>query len=291
MSIAKVTSCTGGSSFRPRSCEIVAFVLQGGGSFSATQVGMLRALTESGVRPDLIVGSSAGALNAVAFASAPTLTGLGGLEALWLTLHRSVVAPLSPRTLFRAITGRGGGLVSNEALRRLLLSHVEIQSLDQAVIPVHVVATEMRSGQAVVLSDGDPVLALLASAAFPGIYPPVRVGSRELIDGGVSADIPVLQAERLGATFTFILPAAVEEGDGRTPRGPLPLAYRALGQILDSVAKRDIASARGQVLTLPTVTSRATNPVDFHDTARLIQSGYQLTTAWLTQLAAIANAV
>ena len=278
------------SGSRSSPSETVAFVLQGGGSLSATQVGMLRALTEAGIRPNLIVGSSAGALNAVAFASDPSSAGLDRLEALWLTLRRSLVAPLSARTLIRAAVGRGEGLVSNEALRALLQSHLRIQALEQAAVSVHVVATDMRSGAPVVLSEGDPVPPLLASAAFPGLYPPVRVGARELIDGGVSADIPVLQGEALGATVTYVLPAAIEEGDDRQTRGPLPLAYRALGQILDSVAQRDIAAARGQVVTLPTVSSRATNPVDFRDTARLIHHGYHVTAAWLTR-PAMASAV
>ena len=80
-------------------------------------------------------------------------------------------------------------------------------------------------------------MALLASCAFPGLYPPVRVGGRLLVDGGVSADVPVLQAEALGATVTYVLPAAVCDVAQSLPRGPLPLAYHALGQVLGAVAR------------------------------------------------------
>jgi NTE family protein len=262
--------------------EVVAFALQGGGSLSATQVGMLRALTESGVRPDLIIGSSAGALNAAAFGSDPTLEGLDRLELLWRSLRRATVAPVSGVTLLQALSGRGEGLVSNRALRRLLQSALPIRALDQTAIPVHVVATDLQTGRVVVLSDGDPVSALLASAAFPGLYPPVRIGTQVLIDGGVSADVPVLQAEALGATLTYVLPAALAEGAHAHPSGPLPLAYRALGQILDAVAQREIAATHGQIYLLPTITSRATNPVDFRDTARLIHQGHDIAAHWLT---------
>lgn len=83
----------------------VAFVFQGGGSLSAPQVGMLRALTEAGVTPDLVIGTSAGALNAVAYASDPTVAGLRRLERLWLNLRRRDVAGISARTLLRESQG------------------------------------------------------------------------------------------------------------------------------------------------------------------------------------------
>ena len=132
----------------------VAFVFQGGGSLSAPQVGMLRALSEAGVRPDLVIGSSAGALNAVAFATDPTQAGLDRLEAVWMSLRRRKVAAFSARTLLAAALGRGDGLVSNSALRALLGSAALPATLDGTSIPAHVVATDLGSGAPVVLSDG-----------------------------------------------------------------------------------------------------------------------------------------
>ena len=265
----------------------LAFVLQGGGSLAAPQVGMLRALTEAGIVPDLVIGSSAGALNAVAFASDPSLAGLDRLQALWTSLRRRHVAPFSLRTLVEALTGRGDGLVSNAGLRALLAGSVGSvgslvpSRLSDTVLPAYVVATELVSGQPVVLSDGDTVAALLASSAFPGLYPPVTLGERQLVDGGVSADIPVLQAEALGATVSYILPAAGSDDTEVRPHGPLPLAYHALAQILDAAAHRDAAAARGEVHVLPSPVSRVSNPVDFGDTARLIDQGYRLAGNWL----------
>ncbi|MDT4997360.1 MAG: hypothetical protein QOD45_1428 [Pseudonocardiales bacterium] len=182
------------------SAEVVGFVLQGGGSLTAAQVGMLRALTEAGIRPDLLVGSSAGAINAVAFAAEPNISELARLEAMWMGLHRRHVAPMSLRTLLAALTGRGDGLFPDAGLRRQLEASLPVHDLSETSIPVHVVATDLESGSAVVLSTGDAVTALLASSAFPGLYPPVRLGGRHLIDGGVAADVPVLQAEALGAS-------------------------------------------------------------------------------------------
>ena len=105
---------------RPFGARAIAFVFQGGGSLSAPQVGMLWALTEAGVAPDLVVGSSAGALNAVAFASDPSPGGLDHLEAAWVSLRRRRVAPFSLRALLAALAGRGDAFVSDTALQVLL---------------------------------------------------------------------------------------------------------------------------------------------------------------------------
>src|SRR5258707_14001052 len=126
----------------------VACVFQGGASLSAPRVGMLRALSEAGVVPDLVVGSSAGALNAVAFATDPTQAGLERLEAVWMSLRRRKVAQFSARTLLAAALGRGDGLVSNSGLRDLLRNAVLPATLDGTVIPAHVVATDLGSGAA-----------------------------------------------------------------------------------------------------------------------------------------------
>jgi NTE family protein len=267
----------------------VAFVFQGGGSLAAPQVGMLRALVAAGLTPDLVIGSSAGALNAVAFASNPTAAGLDSLEAVWRSLRRRDVAPLSARTLLAAI-GRGDGLVSSSAFRVLLASAPIASTLEGTLIPAHVVVTELASGAAVVLSDGETVPALLASCAFPGLFPPVQLGPRLVMDGGVSADVPVRQAAALGARTSYVLPAAAYGTGQPLPRGPMRLAFRALGQVLDSVARSDVAAAGGPVYVLPAPVSEASHPVDFRDTSRLIDEGYRLAADWLAAPAVPAGA-
>ncbi|WP_435225199.1 patatin-like phospholipase family protein [Streptomyces sp. Tue6028] len=266
----------------------VAFVLQGGGSLCAAQIGMLRALTRAGIRPDLVVGSSAGALNGVAFATDPSVEGIDRLEALWLGLRRRHVAPISLRTLVRAVAGRGEAAVSPTSLRQMLLAVIGVRRLEEAAVPVHVVATDFETGAPVVLSRGDAVPALLASAAFPGLYPPVRVGERRLIDGGVSADLPVLQAEALGATTIYVLPAAVTRQAGGRGPGALCAAFRALEQILVERERRDLAAVSGSVLRLPAATTRVGSVIDFRDTPRLVEAGCRLTEGWLTRRPAAA---
>jgi len=242
---------------------------------------MLRALTDHGITPDFVIGSSAGALNAVAYATDPTHAGIARLQSLWLSLRRSHIAGISARTLAHAVLGRSDGLFDADPLDRLLRGYPAASQLDETALPAHVVATDMLTGEPVVMSNGDTVSALLASAAFPGIYAPVVRDGRRLIDGGVAADIPVLQAEALGATTSYILPAAGADHSDSPPRGPLAMAYHALGQILESTARRDVRAAAGEVIVLPHATSNATNPLDFRDTARLIEDGYELATSWL----------
>src|SRR3984885_14290821 len=186
----------------------VAFVFQGGSSLTAPQVGMVRALAAAGLRPDLVIGSSPGGRDAVAFAGDPSQAGLDALEAVWRSLARRQVAPFSARALLAAVTGRGGGLVSQSALLGLIAGLPGPRTLDGTSIPAHVVATELASGAPLVISGGETVPALLASCAFPGLYAPVERGGHRLVDGGVSADVPVLQAEALGASITYVLPAA-----------------------------------------------------------------------------------
>jgi NTE family protein len=268
----------------------VAFVFQGGGSLAAPQVGMVRALAAAGLRPDLVIGSSAGALNAVAFASDPSRAGVDALGAVWRSLARRQVAPFSARALLAAVTGQGGGLVSQSALRGLLAELPVPRTLDGTSISAHVVATELASGAPLVISDGETVPALLASCAFPGLYAPVELRGHQLVDGGVSADVPVLQAEALGASVTSVLPAAAYALP-LLPSGPLPLANRALRQVLDAVARRDLTAARGTVHVLPAPDSRAGSPVDFRDTARLIDEGYRLATGWLGSHPVLARVV
>jgi NTE family protein len=267
----------------PRAGGAVAFVFQGGGSLTAPQVGMLWALNEAGLQPDLVIGSSAGALNAVAYASDPSPAGLDRLEAMWMSLRRRHVAPFSIRTLLGAVTGRVDGLVSNSALSALIEGATVARTLHGTPIAAHVVVTDLASGAAVALSDGETLPALLASCAFPGLYPPVQIGERLFVDGGVSADVPILQAEALGANVVYVLPAAGDDVVRARPHGPLALAYHALGQILESADRRDLAAARGSVHVLPAPTSGATNPVDFRDTPRLIDEGYRLATEWLAE--------
>jgi len=257
----------------------VAFVLQGGGSLAAGQVGMLRALLEAGIRPDVVVGSSAGAINAVAFAQDPTASGLAELRRRWISVHRHDVFPLSPRPLLAGLSGRSDWLVSPRRLRAWIEEGLHIRQLGDAVIRVGVATTDAVTGQSVVLSAGPALEALLASTAIPGVFPPVRIAGQRLLDGGVAADIPLRQAEQLGATLS-VLPRA---SAGPTPRtaGALSALLRAGNQLVTRSSDGVLAATRHDVRFLPVPTSPIVSPFDFRGAGPQIQQAYDSARSWL----------
>src|SRR5579862_2183869 len=177
-----------------------AFVLAGGGSLGAVQVGMLAALTRRGVVPDFIVGASVGAINAAYYAAEPDERGVQRLERIWLKLHRSDVFPFSPIASMLGFFGKKDHLVTPAPLRSLIESELPYQRLEDTRLPCYVVATDALQGTGVVLSSGPAATALLASAAIPAVFPPVLLDGRFLLDGGVSNNTPISIAVEMGAT-------------------------------------------------------------------------------------------
>ena len=181
-----------------QAAQRTAFVFAGGGSLGAVQVGMLRELMHAGVSADLVVGSSVSAMNAAYFASAPYAAGVDKLEKVWRGLQRHDVFPVT----FRSVLGFMGGadnLIDPSNLRRLIEHNIPFPNLEDAPIPVHVVATNL-GGATVCLSSGSTVEALLASAAIPAAFPSVHIGEHHLIDGAVGSNTPILNPADLCAT-------------------------------------------------------------------------------------------
>src|SRR5690348_8149242 len=150
-----------------------AFVLSGGGSLGAVQVGMLAALEARAFRPDLLVGTSAGALNA-AFVGANgyDAAAIDRLAAIWRRLRRTDVFPFDPVREAMAAAGRRPSLFSRRPLRRLVESHLSITGLEDSRVPLHIVTTDAMTGEEVLLSSGDVISAVLASAAIPAVFTP-----------------------------------------------------------------------------------------------------------------------
>src|SRR4051812_29041171 len=168
-----------------------AFVLSGGASLGAMQVGMLRALYERGITPDLLVGTSAGALNAAFVASRPqTVATAEELARVWRGLHRDDVFPLDARTLIGGMTNHRDHLVSDRGLRRLVDRHLQIELLEHAAVPLHLIAFDVLSGEEVRLSAGPAMDAVLAAAAIPRGLPTLPAGERLLVAGGGGGTTP-----------------------------------------------------------------------------------------------------
>jgi NTE family protein len=183
-------------------------VLSGGGNLGAIQVGMMYALVEKGLRPGMIVGTSVGAINGAFFASRPDLPGIAEIARLWSSLRRKDVLGVDLGTLVGGFRGRPRHLFDSSSIRRVLESFLTFNRLEDAPIPLTVVATALGTGEAVILNSGDATDALLASSAVPRLLPPVEIDGRLLVDGAAAADVPLQQAVALGARELYVLPTA-----------------------------------------------------------------------------------
>lgn len=266
----------------------MAFVLSGGGTLGAVQVGMLLALAERGTVPDLVVGSSVGALNAAFLAADPTLPGVLELERVWRRLRRRDVFPLPLRPLpgvgaVAAVAGRRSSLVDGGPLRRLVRRHLAFDRLEDAPVPVHVVATDVLTGHEVVLSTGPAVDAVLASAALPGVLPPVTVEDHVLVDGGVVDNSPISVAVELGAEQVVVLPTGYACALTAPPRSALGTALHAVTLAVQRRLLLDVAALQHEVdlRVVPPLCPLSVSPADFSRSGELVERALRSTREWL----------
>lgn len=221
-----------------------ALVLSGGGNRGALQAGALEVLLAEGLSFDLLVGTSVGAINAAYLAA--DLSGEQGrrLVGIWRGLRGRDIFPdpLHQRAINLLL--RRDHLYAPVGLRRLLERHLPYRRLEEATVPLVVVATELSTGEERRLSRGPVIEAVLASAAIPGIFPPVAWEGERLIDGGVVANVPVAAAIAAGATDLWVLDVT---GPCSVPRPP----RHALDVALQSVALLGTARTRAELACPP----------------------------------------
>ncbi len=204
-----------------------AFVLSGGAAMGALQVGMLRALIERRILPDVILGCSVGALNGMVLAGSPTLATVGRIQDVWLDLIDRELVPTgllpSPVQLVR----RGESISSNDTLRALISEVVPAETFEDLEVPFECVATNIDAGTEHWFTSGDLVSAVLASASIPSVFPPVEIDGVRYLDGAIVDDVPIQRAVEAGATRIFVLQVG---GAGRPRpelRRPLDVAFLA----------------------------------------------------------------
>jgi NTE family protein len=252
----------------------VAFVLSGGASLGAIQVGMLRALLERDIRPEVLVGTSVGAVNAAFIASrGATLETVDELAALWCGLRRGQVFPIVPLSGLLGFLGARRNLVPGTALRRLISRHMAHDRLEELPVPLHVVACDVLSGREVVLSRGPLVDAVLASAAIPGVLPAVEWEGRLLIDGGVVDNTPLSHAIALGPREIYVLPTGGPCELTAPPRGALAMLMHATGLMVAQRFTAEVASfaGRADVVVLPPPCPIDIQPMDFGHARMLME--------------------
>ncbi len=180
-------------------------MLTGGGSLGAVQVGMLAELVAAGERPDFIVGVSAGAINGAFFAHDPSASNVMHMAQIWSHVTTRSALGLSWRSLL-GLLGLRDHVANPAGLRFLLERELRCRQFEQTAVPLHVLCAELVTGDEVVLSSGELIEAILASAAIPGVFPPVVIDGRTLVDGAVAAASPIAAALRLGANRLIVLP-------------------------------------------------------------------------------------
>jgi NTE family protein len=262
-----------------------AFVLSGGGSLGSIQVGMLLALAEAEITPDMIVGTSVGAMNGGWVASRCDTAGIDALADLWGSLTRTKVFPTSLTVGLLGFLGQRRNLVPDSGIMHLLRHNLGFRRLEDAPIPLHVVATDVLSGQDVLLSTGDAVDAIAASAAIPAVLPPVRIDGRDLVDGGVVNNTPLSHAIALGATTVWVLPTGYSCAMPASPRGALAMVVHAFTLAINQRLGSDIARFEGtaDLRVVPPLCPVRVSPVDFSQSASLIERSLDSTRRWLSK--------
>jgi NTE family protein len=261
-----------------------AFVFAGGGSFGAIQVGMLQSLSAHGVTADMVVGSSVGALNGAFYAGDPTFAGVERLGAIWRGLTRRDVFPVTWRTLL-GFLWRRDFLIPHDGIRKLIDDNIPYRNLQDAKLPVHIVTTDIITGDSVVLSEGSTAEAIVASTAIPGAFTPVHYRDRFLADGAISSNTPVRVAVQKGARRLIVLPTGHACAADAPPVGAVANALHALTLL---ISRQLVSELEGlgpgiEYFVVPPLCPLVGSPYDFTRTADHITRAIETTDAWLAQ--------
>jgi NTE family protein len=274
---------------------MIAFVLSGGGNRGAVQAGAILALLESGIRPDLIVGTSVGGLNGVALAANPTLEGARLIAERWRSVRRADIFPGNPLTVgWRLLTGRGS-LHGRDGFDRFVRSLLPqgVERFGDLQARCLVTATVLSSGRLRVFGAAPQeriVDAILASTAIPPFFPPYRYGDEWLVDGAVVANLPLAQAINQGARTIYALNIVDEVAPPNGSLGQtMSYALSAMISHQDELERQLVSLGRRRGIAIHDIrlsVDRGLAYNDFSNSLGLIDAGYRATSAYIaTQIA------
>jgi NTE family protein len=261
-----------------------AFVLGGGGNLGAMQVGMLHALFDRGIEPDLVVGCSVGALNGAAIAGDPTPAGVETLAAVWRNLRTDDVFPGGRLNSAWMLLRRALSMTTNEGLRALIDAASTFERFEDAAIPFEVVATSLTTGMPRWFDRGPILDPILASSALPAVFPPVEIDGELYIDGGVIDNVPISRAVALGADRVYVLHVGNLDRPRVRPQRPIDVLMQALSIAHTERFRREVTSAQllGVDLTvIPAVDPGGISRRDFSRSHELIERARLSTAAFL----------
>src|SRR6201988_2727922 len=245
---------------------------------------MLQSLAAHGITADMVVGSSVGALNGPFYAGDPTVKGMERLAGIWRGLKRQDVFPITWRTLL-GFLWRRDFLVPHDGIRKLLDDHLPYRDLKEAKLPVHIVATDIITGDSVVMSEGSAAEAIVASTAIPGAFTPVHYRDHFLADGAISSNTPIRIAVKQGATRLIILPTGHACATEAPPVGAVANALHALTLLIarQLVIELENLDPVIEYYVVPPLCPLVGSPYDFSRTADHIERAIRSTDDWLAK--------
>ncbi len=218
-----------------------AFVLAGGGTRGAVQVGMLGELISRGIQADRVYGASVGAINGAAYAGNPTTEGVERMADIWRNLKGADIFPRGALDGPWAFLQKRAAVHSNTGLRAIIEAGIDFENLEDAAIPLEVVTTSLTDGRERWLTHGAALTAILASSAIPSIFPPVIIDGDVLVDGGVVNNVPISRAMAAGCTRIYVLLCGPLHYHPRQPRRPAEAALTAFFVAIHARFVRELA--------------------------------------------------
>jgi NTE family protein len=247
----------------------IGLALGGGAARGFAHIGVIQVLEENGIRPDLVVGTSAGSLVAALYA-----TGRSGAEL-------GTLADAMDESAITDWAFPGRGLIRGEALARFVREHTGGRSIEAMKMPLGIVATDLDSGEPILFQRGDPGVAVRASSAVPAVFQPVRIGTREYVDGGLAAPVPVRFARQMGAELVIAVDISATP-DGNPTSDPVRLLLQTFAIMGRSINRYELRDA--DVVLRPRLPG--VSGADFAARKRSIQAGRDAATAALAELRA-----
>lgn len=259
----------------------LAFVLPGGGALAAYQVGVLDALTAARLRPDRLIGVSAGAMNASLFAWSSDTEGVRRLERIWANVRRRDLLRMHPGRMALALAGKRASFLDNRHGITFLRKHLGARLIEHAPIPLTIITTDLATGRPFILESGDVVFAIVASSAFPGVFPPVQLAGHTLIDGGVVADVPLDVAAELGMASVVVI-TVPPLAPAPVPQHPVAVVLRSSTWGVEAHGRTIVARPPDglRVIEIPTQPSSVTT-FAVGSAAATIEGARKFTEAWL----------
>ena len=251
----------------PPKPPLIGLALGGGAARGFAHIGVIQVLEEAGIRPDLVIGTSAGSLVAALYASGKSGAELGSL------------AQAMDETTFTDWAFPGRGLIRGEALARYVREHTGGRTIEQMRLPLGIVATDLDNGQGIVFRSGDTGTAVRASSAVPAVFQPVRIGAREFVDGGLVAPVPVRFARQMGAQLVIAVDIS-EAPDGAATGDAMRMLLQTFSIMGRSINQFELAQA--DIVLRPKLAG--VSGADFTARTRSIQAGREAAQAMLGEL-------